>query len=34
VIADLVLGRPPRVDLSSFRLDRVPGEPSDPTFRS
>ena len=34
VIADLVLGRPPRVDLTPFRLDREPGEPADPTFRS
>jgi glycine oxidase len=34
VIADLVLGRPPRVDLAPFRLDREPGEPADPTFRS
>lgn len=34
VVADLVLGRPPRVDLSSFRLDREPGEPTDEAFRS
>jgi glycine oxidase len=34
VIADLVMGRPPRVDLAPFRLDREPGEPADPTFRS
>ncbi len=33
-IADLVLGRPTRVDLAPFRLDREPGEPADPTFRS
>jgi len=34
VIADLVLGRPTRVDLAPYRLDREPGEPADPTFRS
>ncbi len=34
VIADLALGRRPRVDLHPFRLDREPGEPADPTFRS
>ena len=34
VVADLVLGRTPRVDLAPFRLDREPGEPADPTFRS
>jgi glycine oxidase len=34
VIADLVLGRTPRVDLTPFRLDREPGEPADTTFRS
>ena len=34
VIADLVMGRTPRVDLTPFRLDREPGEPADPTFRS
>ena len=34
VIADLVMGRSPRVDLSPYRLDREPGEPADPTFRS
>ncbi len=34
VIADLVLGRNPRVDLATFRADREPGEPADPTFRS
>ncbi len=34
VIADLILGRPPRVDLRPFRIDREPGEPADPTFRS
>jgi glycine oxidase len=34
VIADLALGRSPRVDLAPYRLDREPGEPADPTFRS
>lgn len=34
VIVDLVMGRTPRVDLTPFRLDREPGEPADPTFRS
>jgi glycine oxidase len=34
VIVDLILGRPPRVDLKSYRVDREPGEPADPTFRS
>jgi glycine oxidase len=34
VIADLVLGRPPRIDLESFRIDRPPGDLSDPAFRS
>lgn len=34
VMADLVLGRPPRVDLAPFRVDREPGGPADPTFRS
>jgi len=34
VIADLVLGRRPRVDLTPFRTGREPGEPSDPAFRS
>ena len=34
VITDLALGRPSRVDLSPYRLDREPGEPADPTFRS
>lgn len=33
-IADLMLGRSPRVDLTPFRPDREPGEPADPTFRS
>ncbi len=34
MMADLVLGRPPRVDLAPFRVDREPGGPADPTFRS
>jgi glycine oxidase len=34
VIADLVLGRPPRIDLEPFRIGRTPGEPRDPAFRS
>jgi glycine oxidase len=34
VIADLALGRPPRVDLAPYQLDREPGAPGDPTFRS
>jgi glycine oxidase len=34
VITDLALGRPPRIDLAPFRLDREPGEPADPTYRS
>jgi glycine oxidase len=34
VIADLAMNRPPRVDLTPYRLDREPGEPADPTFRS
>ncbi len=34
VITDLALGRPSRVDLSPYRLDRETGEPADPTFRS
>ena len=35
VIADLVLGRPPRIDLSPFRIDRAPGEGApDDAFRS
>jgi glycine oxidase len=34
VIADLVLGREPRLDLSSFRLDRPPDEMGEGAFRS
>jgi glycine oxidase len=34
VIADLVLGRAPRLDLSSFRLDRPPDEVGEGAFRS
>ena len=33
LVADLVLGRTPRLDLSPFRIDREP-DPSDDTFRS
>jgi glycine oxidase len=34
VIADLVLGRPPRLDLTSFRLDRPPDAAGEGAFRS
>jgi glycine oxidase len=34
VIADLVLGRPPRLDLTSFRVDREPDLRADEAFRS
>jgi glycine oxidase len=34
VIADLVLGRPPRIDLGPFRIDRPPGEQAETAFRS
>jgi glycine oxidase len=34
VVAELVLGRPPRLDLAPFRLDRPPGAPTDDAFRS
>jgi glycine oxidase len=34
VLADLVLGRPPRIDLAPFRLDREPGGEADDAFRS
>jgi len=34
VIADLVLGRPPRIDLTSFRIGREPALADDPAFRS
>ena len=34
VIADLVLGRPPRIDLSPFRVDREPDPVEDEAFRS
>ena len=34
VIADLILGRPPRVNLDPFRLDREPNFNADSTFRS
>lgn len=33
-IADLVLGRPPRIDLSVFRVDREPAPSFDDAFRS
>jgi glycine oxidase len=34
VIADLVVGRRPRIDLAPFRLDRTPDHVADDTFRS
>lgn len=34
VITDLAVDRPPRIDLTPYRLDREPGEPADSTFRS
>lgn len=34
VVADLVLARPPRIDLDAFRLDREPAATTDRTFRS
>jgi glycine oxidase len=34
VISDLVLGRPPRIDLSSFRVGRDPDPVGDEAFRS
>jgi glycine oxidase len=34
VIADLVLGRPPRIDLGPFRLDRPAGDQAETAFRS
>ena len=34
VITDLAMERKPRIDLTPYRLDREPGEPADPTFRS
>ncbi|WP_435016848.1 glycine oxidase ThiO [Tundrisphaera sp. TA3] len=34
VIADLVLGRPTRIDLSAYRIDRPPSMVIDPAFRS
>jgi glycine oxidase len=34
VITDLVLGRRPRIDLTSFRLDRPPEPSTDEVFRS
>jgi glycine oxidase len=34
VVTDLVLGRPPRLDLGPFRLDRPPDPADDESFRS
>jgi glycine oxidase len=34
VVADLVLGRPPRIDLAPFAVDRQPDRSDDPAFRS
>ncbi len=34
VVADLVLGRPPRVDLDPFRVGREPSFTNEPAFRS
>jgi len=34
VMTDLILDRPPRVDLTSFRLDREPAAAADAVFRS
>jgi glycine oxidase len=34
VIADLVLGRPPRIDLECFRVDRPPDDREESPFRS
>jgi glycine oxidase len=34
VLTDLVLGRPPRIDLDSFRIDREPSPPEAEVFRS
>jgi glycine oxidase len=34
VISDLILGRPPRIDLSSFRIGRDPAPVDDEAFRS
>ncbi len=34
VSADLVLGRPPRIDLAAFAVDREPAASEDPVFRS
>ena len=34
LVADLVLGRSPRIDLSPFRPGREPGAPGDDAFRS
>ena len=34
LVADLVLDRAPRLDITAFRLDREPGDVGDDTFRS
>jgi glycine oxidase len=34
VVADLVLGRPPRIDLAPFRVDREPARGDEEVFRS
>jgi glycine oxidase len=34
LVADLILGRAPRIDLAPFRLDRVPSGADDEAFRS
>ena len=34
VVTDLILDRPPRIDLDAFRLDREPATAADRTFRS
>jgi glycine oxidase len=34
LVADLVLDRVPRLDITAFRLDREPGDVGDDTFRS
>ncbi|MGO9924401.1 MAG: glycine oxidase ThiO [Isosphaeraceae bacterium] len=34
IVADLMLDRPPRINLAAFRLDREPDQAEDETFRS
>jgi len=34
VMSDLILGRPPRIDLAAFRTDREPAEANEDVFRS